>query len=525
MTQQQINTGTTADDGTGDPLRTAFGKANLNFTELYGFANGSAPDGGTPVGSDRLHGSSADAACDWSYNQVVEFVMAMATGFSKSLTMDGVAAAAERAFAINVTSGYSSRYNHYVDGVLRWGTARLATGHWVVRRYDATGAAIDNPIDIDDVTGAVTFPNAITTNSQTINGVGAAATRELGINVDAGYSGGIRWRTGTSSRWMMSKTGTAETGSNAGSNFSLSRQDDAGTTLGTPFTVNRATGLTTIAEGLAVSGTGGAATGFSSLGVTSSTTTAPINIDSIAGQYAITRYRTGTTTRWDLGKETTAEGGSNVGSDFSIRSFTDGGSVRAVTLRISRANGDISFEGNLIPTADNVKSLGTGSFRMSVIYAGTGTINTSDERAKQEIGPVPDALLDAWGNVEWRQYRFIDSYALKGEDARWHFGLIAQHVRDAIDAALGEGSAIRLGLVCHDEWDAAPAQFVPEMHFVTRQDDVEVEEPTGNMIEVSPAIEAGDRWGLRYDECFALEAAWQRRRMDRIEAQIAALTA
>lgn len=35
MAQQTINIGTIADDGTGDPLRTAFDKANSNFTELY----------------------------------------------------------------------------------------------------------------------------------------------------------------------------------------------------------------------------------------------------------------------------------------------------------------------------------------------------------------------------------------------------------------------------------------------------------------------------------------------------------
>jgi hypothetical protein len=35
MTQQVINVGAVANDGTGDPLRTAFQKANGNFSELY----------------------------------------------------------------------------------------------------------------------------------------------------------------------------------------------------------------------------------------------------------------------------------------------------------------------------------------------------------------------------------------------------------------------------------------------------------------------------------------------------------
>lgn len=36
MAKQTVNIGTTANDGTGDPLRTAFDKLNDNFDEVYG---------------------------------------------------------------------------------------------------------------------------------------------------------------------------------------------------------------------------------------------------------------------------------------------------------------------------------------------------------------------------------------------------------------------------------------------------------------------------------------------------------
>ena len=36
MAQQTVSIGSSANDGTGDPLRTAFTKINTNFTELYG---------------------------------------------------------------------------------------------------------------------------------------------------------------------------------------------------------------------------------------------------------------------------------------------------------------------------------------------------------------------------------------------------------------------------------------------------------------------------------------------------------
>jgi hypothetical protein len=35
MAQENINVGAAANDGTGDPLRTAYIKTNNNFTELY----------------------------------------------------------------------------------------------------------------------------------------------------------------------------------------------------------------------------------------------------------------------------------------------------------------------------------------------------------------------------------------------------------------------------------------------------------------------------------------------------------
>ena len=53
MAKQTINIGAVANDGTGDPLRTAFDKANDNFTELYGA-------GALSIASDILTYTKAD---------------------------------------------------------------------------------------------------------------------------------------------------------------------------------------------------------------------------------------------------------------------------------------------------------------------------------------------------------------------------------------------------------------------------------------------------------------------------------
>jgi hypothetical protein len=56
-------------------------------------------------------------------------------------------------------------------------------------------------------------------------------------------------------RWQWGKGNTAESGSDAGSDYFMNRFSDAGAYLGTPFTISRATGLAAFATSLAVTGT------------------------------------------------------------------------------------------------------------------------------------------------------------------------------------------------------------------------------------------------------------------------------
>lgn len=61
MTQQTINIGTVGNDGTGDPLRTAFDKCNDNFTELYGLAQSASASAPATASST---GTAGDIAYD-----------------------------------------------------------------------------------------------------------------------------------------------------------------------------------------------------------------------------------------------------------------------------------------------------------------------------------------------------------------------------------------------------------------------------------------------------------------------------
>jgi hypothetical protein len=154
------------------------------------------------------------------------------------------------------------------------------------------------------------------------------------------------------------------------------------------------------------------------------------------------------------------------------------------------------------PLTDNSASCGVGSGRWSVVYSATGAINTSDEREKTLTENIPDAWLDAWGDVNYRRFKWKDAVEKKGDGARWHAGVIAQEV-DRAFAARGL-DARTIGLLCYDEW---PDKFEDVLNANGQ--------PTGERRLVTAA---GNRWGLRYQEAAALEAAWVRRELGRLGA-------
>ena len=122
--------------------------------------------------------------------------------------------------------------------------------------------------------------------------------------------------------------------------------------------------------------------------------------------------------------------------------------------RILGGNNDIVVDApNFFPLTDNATTCGRASERWSVVYAATGTINTSDEREKQDIADLSEAEKRVAVALKGmlKKFRFKDAVAAKGDDARIHVGIIAQDVIAAFDA---EGlNANRYALLCHDQWE------------------------------------------------------------------------
>ena len=82
---------------------------------------------------------------------------------------------------------------------------------------------------------------------------------------------------------------------------------------------------------------------------------------------------------------------------------------------------------------DDEINLGAGSRRWNDIYATNGTIQTSDRNEKQDIAELSDAeqrvAVAAKGLL--RKFRWRDAVEAKGDEARTHFGIIAQDLQAA----------------------------------------------------------------------------------------------
>lgn len=160
--------------------------------------------------------------------------------------------------------------------------------------------------------------------------------------------------------------------------------------------------------------------------------------------------------------------------------------------------------GGLIkPVADNVYSAGTAAFRFNQVYAGAGSINTSNEEMKIRMEANMKtreaerlAALEIKADI-WR-FKFKDSVAKKGEEqARIHFGVGAQSVGDILRKHGLDPE--EYAFWCKDEWEDILAPEV-SVRMVTNEDTGETWEEeyfTGNHVVIKPA---GYQYGIRYDQ-------------------------
>lgn len=117
------------------------------------------------------------------------------------------------------------------------------------------------------------------------------------------------------------------------------------------------------------------------------------------------------------------------------------------------------FSMPLLPTVDDSVSVGNASYKWSVIYAATGTINTSDENEKTEIVDVSEAEKRVAKKLKnsIKRFKFKSAVESKKDQARNHFGVIAQEVKAAFESE--NLKAENYGVFCADKLENGDTRY------------------------------------------------------------------
>lgn len=186
-------------------------------------------------------------------------------------------------------------------------------------------------------TGTTTLATRLTLTSTTATFSVDTVQSNASVNNSAGTNRSFQWLTGGSPRWVARANATSETGSsNAGSDFEIRRYSDAGADLGLAMAINRANGNIFLNQG-------GGRCYFQG---TRTDITSTVNIIDSTGTNRSLRFTDGNVAnRWALIANSTAESGSNAGTNFELRRYSDAGADLGLVMAVTRSTGDITFNG------------------------------------------------------------------------------------------------------------------------------------------------------------------------------------
>ena len=216
------------------------------------------------------------------------------------------------------------------------------------------------------------------------------------------------------------------------------------------------------------------------------------------------------------------------GIDFTDRRASSSGGHRSGLAFRTRSGGagdravvEINQNGTLFPSLDNAVNLGGSSNRWATIYAGTGSINTSDENEKQQIAELTASELTAAKAISglFKTFKFNDAVAEKGDSARIHSGVIAQQVQQVLTDN---------GLDASDY-----AFFIRAAHYTKQEtrtlSDGSTEELTHeweyNEDDIPDDAVEHVQLGIRYAELLSFIGAATEQRLASIETRLTALEA
>ena len=332
-------------------------------------------------------------------------------------------------------------------------TGTLTLGGTLAIASGGTGTAVPSLIAGTNVSITGAWPNQ-TVNSTGSGGMVTAVTGTAPVVSSGGATPAISMPAATTSvsGYLTSTDWTTFNNKGSGTVTSVSATVPSFLSVsGSPITTSGTLALTYSGTALPAANGGTGATTLTGAGIVTLTDTQTITgaktLNNLTNQFTGTVYSTsdGTTSNGYLFENIgyAALGGTN---GVVLGSGTYSGTGRIVVDVLGGLN-------TLRPYADNVTSLGTSVYRYTVVYATTGTINTSDATEKQQVRELNDAERRTAQRIKGliRAFKWNEAVESKGDGARIHIGVMAQDVEAAFAA---EGlDASKYGLFCRDTWD------------------------------------------------------------------------
>lgn len=368
--------------------------------------------------------------------------------------------------------GGAGRYKYWMDTSTTPATLRQCVVARAATTYNAAEWAAIGTVDGTGfkLTGYLPLTGGTLTGQLNINSGYASIAL---VKPAAGTSCQLLGQTGANLRWnLVLGDSAAETGSNAGSNFSIGRWNDAGSGIDAPLTINRATGVMNLSQPLPITSGGTGSTSASQSLVNLGAL--PLSGGTITGNLGVTgSVNAGGGTFAGL----TVNGGSGFNGAVTITGNLLAGNttVGALTAAQEHVTGLFGVDGLTTLTNVNITSnshiygacqvdhgiqypnyglanpavnIGFGySFNSGTVlwvvandaFVGTVTVNTSDERLKRDIGPVTVDPLASLCQVQLKAFDQL-STRLDPADGVQHrdVGFIAQQLRGVIPDAVIE---------------------------------------------------------------------------------------